>query len=132
MLVRILEQVRALVGPGRRPTIVFDPGGWSPKLFKQLVAMDVDIATYRKGRVRQVAEKRFVLRDARFDGRRVRYRLYDQPVRFLRGILRLRQVTRLQDGHQTPALTSRWNLRDIAVAYRMFERWRQENFMCWA
>ncbi|MBI2835755.1 MAG: hypothetical protein HYX76_15145, partial [Acidobacteria bacterium] len=27
-----------------------------------------------------------------------------------------------------PVLTSRWDLRDIAVAYRMFERWRQENF----
>jgi len=38
-------------------------------------------------------------------------------------------VTRLTDGgHQTPILTSRWDLRDIVVAYRMFERWRQENF----
>ncbi|MGH7575115.1 MAG: putative transposase [Longimicrobiales bacterium] len=128
MLVPILEQVRGLIGPRRRPTIVFDRGGWSPKLFKQLLAMDFDILTYRKGRVRRVAEKRFVVRDARFDGRWVRYRLHDQPVRFLRGTLRLRQVTRLQDGHQTPVLTSRWDLRDIAVAYRMFERWRQENF----
>ena len=25
-------------------------------------------------------------------------------------------------------ITSRWDLRDIEVAYRMFERWRQENF----
>ena len=128
MLVPILEQVRALVGPRRRPTIVFDRGGWSPKLFKQLLAMDFDILTYRKGRVRQVAEKRFVLRDARLDGRRVRYWLHDQPVRFLHGTLRLRQVTRLRDGHQTPILTSRWDVRDIVIAYRMFERWRQENF----
>jgi hypothetical protein len=38
-------------------------------------------------------------------------------------------VTRLTEtGHQTPILTSRWDLRDIVVAYRMFERWRQENF----
>jgi hypothetical protein len=59
----------------------------------------------------------------------VKYLLYDQPVRFLRGKLRLRQVTRLTDnGKQTPILTSRWDLRDIVVAYRMFERWRQENF----
>jgi hypothetical protein len=50
-------------------------------------------------------------------------------VRFLKGKLRLRQVTRLcDDGHQTPVITSRWDLRDIEVAYRMFERWRQENF----
>lgn len=128
MLVPILTEVRTLIGPQRRVTIVFDRGGWSPKLFKQLLALDFDLLTYRKGRVRQVAEKRFVWRTARLDGRRVRYRLHDHAVRFLRGTLRLRQVTRLQDGHQTPVLTSRWDLRDIVVAYRMFERWRQENF----
>ncbi|MGH9340293.1 MAG: putative transposase [Acidobacteriota bacterium] len=33
-----------------------------------------------------------------------------------------------RQGQQTPVLTSRWNLRDIVVAYRMFECWRQENF----
>ncbi len=50
-------------------------------------------------------------------------------MRFLKGKLRLRQVTRLCDGgHQTTVITSRWDLRDIEVAYRMFERWRQENF----
>jgi hypothetical protein len=32
------------------------------------------------------------------------------------------------DGHQTQVITSRCDLRDIEVAYRMFERWRQENF----
>ena len=57
------------------------------------------------------------------------YLLNDQPVRLLKGKLRLRQVTRLcDDGHQTQVITSRWDLRDIEVAYRMFERWRQENF----
>jgi hypothetical protein len=50
-------------------------------------------------------------------------------VLFLKGKLRLRQVTRLTDtGHQTHIITSRWDLTDIEVAYRMFERWRQENF----
>jgi len=59
----------------------------------------------------------------------VDYLLHDQPVRFLKGKLRLRQVTCLCDsGHQTPVITSRWDLRDIEVAYRMFDRWRQENF----
>jgi hypothetical protein len=59
----------------------------------------------------------------------VEYLLHDQAVRFLKGKLRLRQVTRLTEtGHQTAVLTSRWDLRDIVVAYRMFERWRQENF----
>jgi len=59
----------------------------------------------------------------------VEYLLHDQPVRFLKGKLRLRQVTRLTEtGHQTAIVTSRWDLRAIMVAYRMFERWRQENF----
>ncbi|MBI3843824.1 MAG: hypothetical protein HY292_04205 [Planctomycetes bacterium] len=129
MLPRVLEEVRTLLGPRRRLTIVFDRGGWSPKLFLNVIALGFDILTYRKGRFRRIAEKRFILRTARLDGRPVQYRLADQPVRFLKGTLRLRQVTRLaDDGHQTPVLTSRWDLRDLIVAYRMFERWRQENF----
>jgi hypothetical protein len=129
MLVSILAQVRELIGPDRRITVVFDRGGWSPKLFCELLAMNFDILTYRKGHVRQIAEKRFILRKARLDGRPVKYLLHDKAVRFLRGKLRLRQVTRLtESGHQTPVLTSRWDLRDIVIAYRMFERWRQENF----
>jgi hypothetical protein len=89
-----------------------------------------DILTYRKGKGRLVNEQRFVRRRAKLDGRWVSYDLHDQPVRFLKGKLRLRQITRLcEDGrHQTQIITSRWDLRDIEVAYRMFERWRQENF----
>lgn len=129
ILAPILQEIRDLLGPHRRATIVFDRGGWSPKLFQKLLAIGFDILTYRKGRVRRVAEKSFVLRKATIDGRPVKYLLHDKPVRFLRGRLRLRQVTRLtESGHQTPVLTSRWDLRDIVVAYRMFERWRQENF----
>lgn len=129
MLEPILQEARTLLGPGRRATVVFDRGGWSPKVFVTLLAMGFDILTYRKGRIRRVAETRFILRKARLDGRSVKYLLFDQPIRLLKGKLRLRQVTRLtQDGHQTAVLTSRWDLRDIHVAYRMFERWRQENF----
>jgi DNA-binding CsgD family transcriptional regulator len=129
MLVPILEEVRNLIGSRRRVTIVFDRGGWSPQLFRKLLGIGFDLLTYRKGRVRQIAAKRFVWRTARLDGRSVKYLLHDQPVRFLHGKLRLRQVTRLtENGKQTPILTSRWDLRDIVVAYRMFERWRQENF----
>lgn len=85
--------------------------------------------TYRKGKGRRIDEARFVCRRTRLDGRWVTYLLHDQPVRFLKGKLHLRQVTRLCDGgHQTQVITSRWDLRDIEVAYRMFERWRQENF----
>jgi transposase len=125
---RLLREVRGVVGE-RKVTIVFDRGGWSPKLFAAMIKDGFDVLTYRKGHCRRINERRFIRRRAKLDGRLVEYLLHDQPVRFLKGGLRLRQVTRLCDGgHQTNVITSRWDLRDIEVAYRMFERWRQENF----
>jgi len=128
MLPQLLPELRKLVGE-RRVTIVFDRGGWSPKLFQRLIKQGFDILTYRKYKARRIGEHRFRRRKATFDGRSVEYLLQDQAVRFFKGKLRLRQVTRLcSDGHQTQVLTSRWDLEDVEVAYRMFERWRQENF----
>jgi transposase len=125
---RLLREVRDVIGE-RRVTIVFDRGGWSPKLFATIIKDGFDVLTYRAGRCRRIHERRFVRRRAALDGRWVDYLLHDQPVRFLKGKLRLRQVTRLCDNdHQTQVITSRWDLRDIEVAYRMFDRWRQENF----
>jgi transposase len=128
MLPPVLEEVRALVGE-RRVTVVFDRGGWSPKLFKKLIEEGFDILTYRKGRFRRVGRKHFDVHEGTTDGQAIRYVLADQGIR-LRNRLRLRQVTRLGDDghHQTPIVTSRRDLTAIEVAYRMFARWRQENF----
>jgi transposase len=124
----LLRELRSVVGD-RRVTIVFDRGGWSPKLFQTMIKDGFDILTYRKGKCRRINERRFVRRRAKLDGRWVTDHLHDQAVRFLKGKLRLRQVTRLcDDGHQVQVVTSRWDLRQIEVAYRMFDRWRQENF----
>ena len=124
----LLNHIRPLIGK-RRITVVFDRGGYSPKLFDRLIGLGFDILTYRKGRCRAVPRKRFHRREGRLDGRQVVYVLADQEIRLLKGRLRLRQVTRLTDGaHQTQILTSRRDLSALAVAYRMFERWRQENF----
>ena len=126
---RLLREVRDVIGE-RRVTIVFDRGGWSPKLFNTIIKDGFDVLTYRVGRCRRIHERRFIRRRAEFDGCWVDYLLHDQPVRFLKGKLRLRQVTRLCDnGHQTQVITSRWDLRDVEVAYRMFERWRQEELL---
>jgi hypothetical protein len=128
MLPRILEQIRALVGQ-RRLTVVFDRGGFSPKLFQHLLAAGFDLLTYRKGRYPRIARRRFRPCQTRLNGRVTTYVLADQEVRLLQGKLRLRQVTRRMDnGHQTPILTSRRDLPAAQVAYRMFDRWRQENF----
>jgi transposase len=128
MLPGLLAQVRTLVGQ-RRLTVVFDRGGYSPKLFQQILAAGFDLLTYRKGRYPHIARKCFHSCRTRRAGRTRSYVLADQEVRLLKGRLRLRQVTRLMDnGHQTPILTSRRDLPPAQVAYRMFDRWRQENF----
>lgn len=128
MLPPMLAEIRALIGE-RRITIVFDRGGWSPKLFRDIIDQGFDILTYRKGRSPTIARSRFRAHAAVIDGRKVAYTLADQGVALLGGSLRLRQVTRLsEDGHQTQIITSRRDLPAIEVAYRMFERWRQENF----
>ena len=128
MLPGLLEQVRSLVGQ-RRLTVVFDRGGFSPKLFQQILAAGFDLLTYRKGRHPRIPRKRFQKCRTTLGGRISTYTLADQEVRLLKGKLRLRQVTRRMDnGHQTPILTSRRDLPAAQVAYRMFDRWRQENF----
>ena len=128
MLPGILEQVRLLVGK-RRVTVVFDRGGYSPKLFQQILAAGFDLLTYRKGRYPRIPRKCFRKHRTRQEGRIITYTLADQEVRLLKGKLRLRQVTRLMDnGHETPILTSRRDLPAAQVAYHMFGRWRQENF----
>lgn len=129
MLPGILTQIRALVGQ-RRVTVVFDRGGYSPKLFAQIIAAGFDVLTYRKGGYPRIPRSRFRACRTRVDGRTLTYVLADQEVRLLKGRLRLRQVTRRMDnGHQTPILTSRRDLAAAQVAYRMFDRWRQENFL---
>jgi prepilin-type processing-associated H-X9-DG protein len=127
MIPDLLDRIRKLVGD-RRITVVFDRGGYSPKLFVRILAAGFDILTYRKGRWRKVPRRQFRHRHAVIDGERIDDVLADQEVRLLDGKLRLRQVTRLKGDHQTPVLTSRRDLSAVEVAYRMFERWRQENF----
>ena len=124
----VLPEIRRLVGT-RRVTVVFDRGGFSPRLFQQILAADFDILTYRKGRCPRIPRQAFRPHRTVLEGQRINYVLADQEVRLLRGQLRLRQVTRLaDDGHRTPILTSRRDLPAVQIAYRMFERWRQENF----
>jgi transposase len=128
MLPRILAETRPLTGE-RRVTVVFDRGGWSPKLFHKLIADGFDILTYRKGASRRVAKGRFQKYEATSES----YLLADQNIRLKlpdHTRLALRQVTRLADDgqHQTPIVTSRRDLSALEVASRMFGRWRQENF----
>jgi len=143
----ILADVRRVVGDGRRMTVVFDRGGFSPKLFARLIESGFDIITYRKGKVNKLSSKRFAAVQENIDGVRREYTICDRPrVRVgtlpaekkaqprKRGkakkrYLWMREVRVLRDdGRQTPILTNRQDLSAAMVAYRMFFRWRQENY----
>ncbi|MEK7717115.1 MAG: putative transposase, partial [Pseudomonadota bacterium] len=130
-MLTIANEARLALGD-RRATVVFDRGGWSPKLFADLIALGFDVLTYRKGRVPKVRRGKFKLHEAVFEGRSVAYQLAERTARFKYpgGVLVLREVVRLCDDgkHQTSIVTSRKELAAVEVAYRMFERWRQENF----
>jgi transposase len=124
---QILPEVRRLVGE-RRVTLVFDREGWSPKFFRECHPQGFDILTYRKGRYSPWSSADFHPITATIDGRQVRYTLAERVVEVLPGFA-MREVRRLCDnGHQTAILTTRRDLPIAVVAYRMFERWTQENF----
>jgi hypothetical protein len=123
----ILPQVRELVGE-RRVTLAFDREGWSPKFFQEVFAQGFDVLTYRKGAYAQWPKRVFRTVEAIIDGRPVSYQLAERSVRVLPGF-RMREVRRLCDnGHQTSIVTTRTDWPIEVVAWRMFERWTQENF----
>ena len=123
----ILPEIRRLVG-ARRVTLCFDREGWSPKFFQECHAERFDVLTYRRGPYAAWPRGRFRPIPTTVDGREVRYTLAERDVDILPDF-RMREVRRLCDtGHQTAILTTRHDLPIGVVAYRMFERWTQENF----
>ena len=143
----ILAEVRPLVGD-RRVTVIFDRGGYSPKLFARLIKSGFDIITYRKGMSSDRPIGEFEEQTLEVDGWCYTYELCDR-VKVRVGRLRnkrkkesrtlgpqflwMREVRVLRsDGRQTPILTTLEDLPAAAVAYRAFDRWRQENFFKYA
>jgi len=123
----ILPEVRRLVGT-RRVTVVFDREGWSPKFFREVSQQGFDVLTYRKGTYKPWRATVFRTVTGVVDGRPVSYALAERRTTVLRGF-RMREVRRLcASGHQTAVLTTRADLPIEVVAFRMFERWTQENF----
>lgn len=123
----ILPEVRRLVGE-RRVSLVFDREGWSPTFFQEVFRQGFDVLTYRKGKYAAWRTTAFRTVTGVVDGRPVSYALAERRTPVLPGF-RLREVRRLcAGGHQTAILTTRTDLPIEVVAYRMFERWTQENF----
>jgi hypothetical protein len=122
----LLPQIRELVGE-RRVTVVFDRGGWSPDLFREMVGRGFDVLTYRKGKQEPWLEESFFVYRGVVDGREVEYELGERSVRVRKGFW-MREIRRRRGDRQTAILTTRQDLGALELAYRMFHRWRQENF----
>ena len=143
----VLADVRRVIGDQRRITLIFDRGGFSPKLFARLIGQGCDIITYRKGKARKLPKHCFATKREKIDELEREYDLCDRP-RVRVGVLPsagkrnkgrkgragkpylwMREVRVLrEDERQTSILTNRQDLSAVMVAYRIFNRWRQENY----
>jgi hypothetical protein len=113
---------------GRKGTVVFDRGGWSMPLFQDLIGQGWHILTYRKGKRDPHPEEGFSKQSLEVEGRRMTYTLSERLVTFRNG-LALREIAELrEDGGQSIIVTSHREHSAVLLAYRMFERWRQENY----
>jgi transposase-like protein len=142
---RLLPDLRAIVGQGRRVTVCFDRGGWSPALFADITEDGFDLLTWRKGPAPDVSAGEFTTITCTDDrGREHQYDLADTSVAL--GIhdgprkgqtVSLRQVTRHVPARgggtrQIHALTSRTDLAAGEVCWRLTSRWREENYFRYA
>jgi hypothetical protein len=142
---RLLPDLRGIVGGGRRVTVCFDRGGWSPALFADITAAGFDVLTWRKGPAPDLPAEAFTTVTCTDDrGRAHEYDLADSTAEL--GIsegprkgqtVTLRQVTRrvaarAGAARQIHALTSRTDLPSGQVCWRLSARWREENYFRYA
>jgi lambda repressor-like predicted transcriptional regulator len=142
---RLLPQLRQVVGEGRRVTVCFDRGGWSPALFADITGAGFDLLTWRKGPAPDLPADTFTTITCADDrGRQHRYDLADTTITLTisdgprKGqTVSLRQVTRRVPARaagtrQIHALTSRTDLAAGEVCWRLTSRWREENYFRYA
>jgi Helix-turn-helix domain len=142
---RLLPDLRAIVGQGRRVTVCFDRGGWSPALFADITGAGFDLLTWRKGPSPDLPAETFTTVACTDDrGRAHEYDLAEATVEL--GIsegprkgqtVTLRQVTRRVPAkgggtRQIHALTSRDDVTAGEVCWRLTSRWREENYFRYA
>ena len=142
---RLLPALRQVVGGGRRVTVCFDRGGWSPALFADITGAGFDLLTWRKGPAPDLPAAGFTTVTCTDDrGRAHEYDLAEATAEL--GIsegprkgqtVTLRQVTRLVPARaggtrQIHVLTSRDDLPAGEVCWRMSSRWREENYFRYA
>jgi prepilin-type processing-associated H-X9-DG protein len=134
---RLIPELRDMVGDDRRVLVGFDRGGWSPALFADLDAAGFDTLTWRKGKITDIEEHKFV-EHSHIDehGRTHTWRLADTEVELdiadgprAGQVFRMRQVSLFNTAgtRQMHILTTRPDLTPGEIRYRMGSRWRQEN-----
>ena len=134
---RLIPELRDMVGDDRRVLVGFDRGGWSPALFADLDAAGFDTLTWRKGKIADIEESKFV-EHSHIDehGRTHTWRLADTQVELdiadgprAGQVFRMRQISLFNTAgtRQMHILTTRPNLTPGEIRYRMGSRWRQEN-----
>src|SRR5271166_672624 len=140
----LLPALRDIAGPGAKPVLCFDRGGWSPALFADITDAGFDLLTYRKNDtgsdIPDLPEDAFTAASwPGDDGHPREYELADTTISLTisdgehKGrVLPLRQVTRRKPGgtRQVHILTTRpaAALPAAGVIYRMTSRWREENY----
>jgi Helix-turn-helix domain len=142
---RLLPQLRQVVGDGRRVTVCFDRGGWSPALFADITEAQFDLLTWRKGPAPDVQADEFTTITCADDrGREHAYDLADTAITLTIGqgprkgqTVSLRQVSRRVPARpgatrQIHALTTRTDLAAGEVCWRLTSRWREENYFRYA
>ena len=142
---RLLPDLRAIAGQGRRVTVCFDRGGWSPALFADITAAGFDLLTWRKGPAPELPADTFTTITCADDrGRQHQYDLADTAVTLTihdgprKGqTVSLRQVSRRVPARgggtrQIHALTTRTDLDAGEVCWRLTSRWREENYFRYA
>jgi hypothetical protein len=128
--------------------VVFDRGGYSPQVFVEIIGAGFDVLTYFKGGWARSSGEAFSTVDFTApDNTTHTYQLAERPIELPvpaqpgtatqqpkpAAVLTLRLIVRRgPGGHQTPILTNRTDLTAAEVAYRMANRWRQENYFKYA
>jgi len=134
VLPEIVTEIRVVAGD-QKILFVFDRGGYSGPLFRQLTEEGIDFITYLKGRK---AKRRFPA--DRFERRwweavdpagvkrtkRHVYSIYEKGTR-VRGAGVLRTLVMKDEQGQIPVLTSCGEMPSAKVVHLLKMRWRQEN-----
>ena len=124
---RIIAEIEKVLGPERRFCVVFDRGGYDGMLFSWLVSPGRRLHHLTAGH-RNLPTAAFRRREARFEGRRLRFCIATHEVKVGKSGRWRRVVVRTKDAHETPILTSLGRaVGMVRVAAIMFARWREEN-----